>query len=162
MTHSRVSSGTRQKKTIRETHVRFFRNAPKQSARHSCVSSGTRQKYPHVTHAFLQERVQKTSEVSSGTPKNIREMLVRFFRDAPKNRRDTRTFLQELAKKTATHSRVSSGMRVKKSAKCSRVSSGTHQKKSARHSRVSSGTRQQIRGTLARSFRNAHLLGCRY
>ena len=97
----RVSSGTRPKipgntraflqeraQKIRETLARFFRNAPKKSARRSCVSSRTRPKTPRVTCAFLQERAQKSANdscVSSGTQRKIR--------------RDTRAFLERKSSK---------------------------------------------------------------
>ena len=82
--YSCVSSG-KHTKNIRETLVRFFRNAPKKSARHPCVSSGTQQNNPEVSHAFLQERIKNlldTRAFLQERTKQIREILARFFRNA--------------------------------------------------------------------------------
>ena len=117
---------------IRRTLARFFKNAPKKSARHSRVSSGTRPKNPRDTRAFLQERAQK-----------IRETLARFFRNAPKIRRDTCAFLQE---------------RTQNSARNLRVSSGTHPKFGETLGRDTCAflqERAQFGETLARFFKNA-------
>ena len=111
-----VSSGTRQK--IRETLMRFLRNASTKSARHSCVFSVTRQNDRDTLARLFRNAPQKT----------IRETSVSFFRNAPRSRRGTSAFLQERTKKFARYlARFFRNAPIK----------------SARHTRISAETRQK-------------------
>ena len=159
-----VSSGTHQK--IRETLVRFFRNASTKSGRPSCVSSLTRQKDRDTRARLLRNAPKKT----------MRETSFRFFRNAPRSRRDTSVFLQESANRigetlprffwnaqkiSVKHSCVSSATRPKNQ-RDTRAFLQERAKETMTQSRVSSVTRKKIGEALLRFFRNAPNISASY